>query len=166
MKPAEYWIKELGLIKHQEGGYFKETYRSEELLGRKCLPVRYESDRSFGTAIYFLLKEKGFSAFHRLKSDETWHFYTGSSFELFVLENNGNLAHYLLGDNPEAGEVFQLTISRGQWFASRLTDQTHFGLVGCTVAPGFNFEDFEMAEREKLAMEFPQHSQLIQQLTF
>ncbi|MDZ7604755.1 MAG: cupin domain-containing protein [Cyclobacteriaceae bacterium] len=166
MKSADYWIAKLGLKSHQEGGYFAESYRSDELLSGACLPVRYRSERSTGTAIYFLLKEKGFSAFHRLQSDETWHFYTGSPFEIFVLTNDGDLVHFLLGNNPEAGEVFQLTILRGKWFAARLVDQSGFGLAGCTVAPGFHFDDFELAKRKKLAAEFPRHNQLITELTY
>ncbi len=167
MKSAEYWITTLGLKSHQEGGYFKEAYRSVESYGNSGgLPSRYENERSFGTAIYFLLKENGFSAFHRLQSDEIWHFYTGSPFEIFVLTNTGDLEHFLLGNNPEAGEVFQLTIPRGHWFAARLVDQTSYGLAGCTVAPGFQFDDFELAERKKLVAEFPQHNQLITELTY
>jgi len=166
MKSAEYWIDKLGLKRHQEGGYFTESYRSDESHSSTCLPARYKSDRSFGTAIYFLLKERSFSAFHRLQSDETWHFYTGSPIEIFVLTNAGDLEHFLIGNNPEAGEVFQLTISRGQWFAARLVNQSSFGLIGCTVAPGFQFDDFELAERKKLAAKFPRHSQLICELTY
>jgi uncharacterized protein len=166
MKSAEYWIAKLGLTGHPEGGYYMESYRSDESYSNTSLPSRYKGQRVFGTAIYFLLKGKGYSAFHRLLSDETWHFYTGSPFEIFVLKGNGDLAHFLVGDNPEAGEVFQLTIPRGHWFAARLVDQTSFGLVGCTVAPGFHFDDFELAERKKLVAEFPQHNQLITELTY
>jgi len=166
MKSAEYWIAKLGLVSHKEGGYFTESYRSDESYSSACLPSRFGGDRSFGTAIYFLLKEKGFSAFHRLQSDETWHFYTGLPIEIFVLNAAGDLVHYFLGSNPEAGEVFQLTVLRGQWFASRLSGQKGYGLAGCTVAPGFDFNDFELAERKKLAAEFPRHSQLIHELTY
>lgn len=166
MKTADYWINRLNLKGHREGGYFAESYRSDESISGRNLPLRYGSDRSVATAIYFLLEKDGFSAFHRLKSDETWHFYTGSPFELFVLNAHGDLMHFLLGSNPEAGEVFQLTIPHSHWFAARLVDQISYGLAGCTVAPGFDYNDFELTERKKLTTEFPQHSQLIKELTY
>jgi predicted cupin superfamily sugar epimerase len=149
MKSAEYRITTLGLKSHQKGGYYMEFYRSGESYNNIGLPSRYIGEHVLGTAIYFLLKGKRFSSFHRRKLDETWHFYTGSPFEIYVLKDNGDLAYFLDGNNPEAGEVFQLTIPLGHWFAVRIVDQASFGLAGCTVAPGFHFDDFELAERKK-----------------
>ena len=165
MNQANSWIEKLKLEKHPEGGYFKEVYRSEELLEKNNLPSRYSGDRNIATSIYFLLKDDEFSSFHRIQSDETWHFYAGSTLELFVLENNGNLAHFLLGQDLEAGEHLQITIPRNHWFGARVVDKTSYSLLGCTVAPGFHFNDFELADRTKLTQEFPEQVKIIRELT-
>ncbi|MCK5704471.1 MAG: cupin domain-containing protein [Cyclobacteriaceae bacterium] len=165
MKKANYWIDKLNLEKHPEGGYFREAYRSDENIEKGALPNRYNSDRSIATSIYFLLKGDDFSGFHRIQSDETWHFYLGTTLELFVLGDDGQLNCQLLGQNPEAGENFQITIPRNHWFGARVVDKNSYALLGCTVAPGFHFDDFELAEREDLIKLFPQHTLIIQELT-
>ena len=152
-------------MKHPEGGYFREVYRADENIEKFALPDRYMGDRSFATSIYFLLKGEEFSSFHRIKSDETWHFYLGTTLELFVLDNDGKLIRYLLGQNLESGENLQITIPKNSWFAGRVVDKSGFALLGCTVAPGFQFDDFELAEREKLIKRFPDHQFIIQELT-
>lgn len=152
------------MLPHPEGGYFKETYRSAERIPQHGLPSRFEGDRYFGTAIYFLLDQGNFSAFHRIKSDETWHFYAGQALEIFVLHDNGELQIISLGNQIQAGETFQATVPAGAWFASRPAANTSFSLVGCTVAPGFDFEDFELAKAEELVELFPQHASLIREL--
>ena len=166
MNTADYWIDNLGLIQHPEGGYFKEVYRAEEHIARSALPGRYGGDRPYATSIYFLLKGNECSHFHRIQSDETWHFYQGTCLELFVLEKNGALTSHLLGPSFETGERFQVTISRDHWFGAKVRKSDSYALLGCTVAPGFHFEDFELANRQKLIEAYPQHSQLIQDLTF
>lgn len=165
MNKAEYWIEELNLIKHPEGGYFNEVYRSNENVEMGNLPKRYKGSRSVATSIYFLLKSDDFSGFHRLQSDETWHFYMGTTLEIFVLGEDGKLFHHLLGRDSEAGECFQFTIPRNHWFGARIVDKNSHALLGCTVAPGFHFDDFEMAERERLVELFPLHESIIQELT-
>lgn len=165
MKSAKYWIDQLKLEKHPEGGYFSEVYRSDENIKMGALPNRYSGDRSIATSIYFLLKDDEFSSFHRIHSDETWHFYTGTKLELFVLGDDKKLNRYLLGQNPEAGESLQLTIPRNHWFAGRVIDQNSFALLGCTVAPGFHFDDFELADRAHMISEFPNHKSIISELT-
>ena len=151
---------------HPEGGYFAETYRSAEQVPHAALPDRFGGDRSFSTAIYFLLESHQYSALHRIQADELWHFYTGSPLEVFVIHPaSSELQIIRLGPNPEAGEVFQAVVPAGAWFGSRPVPGAAYSLVGCTVAPGFDFADFELAERAVLLAEFPQHEELIRQLT-
>lgn len=166
MDTSSYWIEKLNLVKHPEGGYFKEVYRSDENIPETSLPARYKDQRSFATSIYFLLNGDDFSSFHRIQSDETWHFYVGSALELFVLNEEGTLSSFLLGRNLDNGESLQVTIPRNHWFGARVVDPNSFALLGCTVAPGFHFDDFELAERTKLLKQFPDHGQIIKELTF
>ena len=165
LQSASYWINHLKLQEHPEGGYYREVYRSGEFIQKKGLPNRYSSFRSFSTSIYFLLKGNQFSAFHRLKSDEIWHFYTGSPLILYIILNAGKLLTVNLGNDPTNKEVLQFAIPKGAWFASRPSRKNSFSLLGCTVAPGFDFDDFEMGRQEELLQYFPQHSQLIKDLT-
>ncbi len=166
MNTVNYWIEKLELTKHPEGGYFKEVYRSDENMEESALPERYRGERAFATSIYFLLKGDEFSSFHRIQSDETWHFYVGSVLELNVLSIEGVLEKYLLGRELEKGELLQVTIPRNHWFGARVLDRNGFALLGCTVAPGFHFDDFELADREELLEQFPAHSEIIRELTF
>lgn len=159
---AAYWIEKLGLQQHPEGGYFKETYRS----GGKLPPDEQGKIRNCATAIYFLLFGDKFSAFHRIRSDEMWHFYDGDPVEIFYFDHTGVLHTMLLGNDMEQGATFQTWIPGGCWFASRMAVSDGYALVGCTVAPGFDFEDFEMADRNQLLKEHPEHAQLIASLTY
>ena len=165
MKSAEYWIEKLALQAHPEGGYFREMYRAAESVPATSLPGRYGSARSFGTSIYFLLKSEAFSAFHRLQSDEGWHFYAGQPVTVHILSPAGDLQSPRMGPDFEAGERFQLHIPANHWFAAEVTEPGGYCLVGCTVAPGFDFADFELAEGEKLGRAFPDHAALIHRLT-
>lgn len=162
---AQYWIDRLRLEPHPEGGFYRQTYRSEMMLAREALPLGFTGPRAASTAIYFLLEGKNFSAFHRLRSDEMWHFYAGSSLEVHVIDAEGNCSTILLGADPEAGQTLQAMVPAGCWFASHVADWQSWALVGCTVAPGFDFADFEMAKREELLREYPQHREVIQKLT-
>lgn len=162
---AEYWIQNLKLTAHPEGGYFKEMYRSGEFIQKKGLPKRYSSFRSFSTNIYFLLKDDQFSAFHRLKSDESWHFYKGSPLIIYIILQTGKLLSVKLGDNLDNGEHFQLVIPKGSWFAAKPLISGSYSLIGCTVSPGFDFDDFELAKRDELLHAFPQHQQIIRNFT-
>lgn len=165
MYTADYWIEKLDLIKHPEGGFFREVYRSDEIISERALNARYGTSRSVATSIYFLLKGNEFSTFHRIQSDETWHFYVGSALKLYVLNEDGTFMEHILGQNIEDGEQLQITIARNHWFGAKVTKKSSFALVGCTVAPGFDFDDFELAERGKLLKQFPQHRDLIIALT-
>lgn len=164
-KAAPYWIEKLNLSAHPEGGYYCETYRSQLSIAKEALPPEFLGARLVSTAIYFLLEGENFSAFHRLRSDELWHFHTGSTITIHVIDPDGGYSEIQLGDKPEAGEVFQAVVKAGCWFASRVRDGRSFALAGCTVAPGFDFADFELGKRSELVKLYPQHRELIGQLT-
>lgn len=155
-------IHQYNLLPHPEGGYFKETYRSEESIPASGLPLRFSGGRTFSTAIYFLLLKDLFSAFHRIKSDECWHFYEGGSLHVHVLHLNGSYELIRLGKDREAGEVYQAIVPAGAWFASETSGEYSF--VGCTVAPGFDFADFELAKAADLKSEYPEYASLIERL--
>jgi predicted cupin superfamily sugar epimerase len=160
---AQKYIKQLQLKKHPEGGYFREVYRSAELILPQHLPKRYMSSRHFSTSIYFLLEGKQFSSFHFLQSDELWHFYDGGTVLLYVINKEGELVTKKLGKEKDC--ELQLTIEKHNWFAAEIEDKKSFALFGCTVSPGFEFEDFELGKRDTLLKIFPQHSALIRRLT-
>ncbi len=164
MPSAEYWIKHLDLIAHPEGGFYKETYRAKEVIGTHGLPDRFAAARNFSTAIYFLLRNEDKSMFHRIKSDELWHFHAGGCLSIYVLTNNG-LTTYKLGSDPERGESLQVVIPANCWFGAKVHDGNAYTLAGCTVAPGFDFQDFEMADRNQLLEAFPAHVEIIHLLT-
>ncbi|PWJ42831.1 cupin domain-containing protein [Sediminitomix flava] len=167
MKTAQYWIEKLEMEKHPEGGYFKETYRSDQTLKIEGLPARFSGDRSASTCILYLLEKDDFSSFHRIASDEIWHFYTGTSaLEVLELSFEGDLLSHKLGSNFENGEYFQAMVPAGAWFGARLADQNEnaYALVGCTVAPGFDFEDFEMAKSAELMEIFPTQKEIIEKM--
>jgi len=162
---AGYWIEKLGLAPHPEGGYYRQTYRAELTIEEAALPAGFGGSRAASTAIYFLLEGEDFSAFHRLQSDEVWHFYAGEPLVVHVLARGGGCSQILLGRDLEAGQVLQAVVPAGSWFASHVADWKSWALVGCTVAPGFEFEDFEMGKREGLIRLYPQHGELIERLT-
>jgi predicted cupin superfamily sugar epimerase len=165
MKDAAYWIDKLQMEKHPEGGYYRETYRSEESLREDCLPDRFPGERTLATAIYFLLPGDEISALHRIRSDEIWHFYTGSSLSIYRIDEVGNLSRIILGNDYERGEVFQAVVRAGCWFGAMVDVRGSFSLVGCTVAPGFDYSDFEMGRREELIDAYPQHRSIIERLS-
>ncbi len=163
MRSAQHWIKHLNLITHPEGGYYKEVYKSDEGVTKESLPDRFPGDRAFSTSIYFLLEKGDFSAFHRIKSDEVWHFYDGDPVSIYVIHNNGKLTTHRLGLLPENGILPQVMIPANNWFASESAGT--FSLVGCTVSPGFDFIDFEMGNRDGLIKKYAKHSEIIEQFT-
>lgn len=161
---ANYFVKHLGLLPHPEGGYYRETYRSQGTLAAGSIK-EFMGERNYATAIYFLIEKNNFSALHKIKSDETWHFYAGDALEVIEISNDGELKSTWVGNQLENGQLFQYTVKANTWFGSRVQGSGEFSLVGCTVAPGFDFKDFEMADRVKLLNRFPQHEQIIKQLT-
>lgn len=162
--PANDWITKLQLQKHIEGGWYKEAYRSPLLLRPEMAPDIVNGDRSICTHIYFLLQQHEFSALHRIGSDELWHFYDGDTLVVYELDTSGVLTEHLLGNDPGAGLLPFCMIRKGSWFGSRLAPGGRFALVGCTVAPGFDFADFELAKAAELSREFPMHTNLIASL--
>ncbi len=151
-------IKRLGLREHPEGGYYREIYRSPLKVGIDGL------ERCAATCIYFLLTGDTFSAFHRLKFDEIWHFLEGSALKIYSLHDKSSLRAVELGHGDEKGRQLQHVIPAGTWFAAEVA-AGDYALLGCTVAPGFEFGDFELAKRENLIRDFPQYSGLISRLT-
>ncbi len=161
---AQKYIEKLQLKPHPEGGYYKEIYRAGDMILPEHLPKRYKSSRNFSTSIYFLLERNQVSNFHKLKSDEQWLFYDGSGIVIYVIDEGGNLNKILLGRNIENGESLQTVIKYNSWFAAELSNKTSFALIGCTVAPGFDFNDFELGKRDALIKAFPQFRELIYKL--
>ena len=158
-------ISTLHMQPHPEGGWYAETYRSSGTIARDALPQSFGGTRNFSTAIYFLLPAGVFSAFHRIRSDECWHFYAGGTLHIYVIDAAGALQIIHLGSNLAAGEAFQAVVPAGCWFASRPAPGSAYALVGCTVAPGFDFADFEMAERDALQQAYPLLHTIIGELT-
>lgn len=155
------YIQQLQLLPHPEGGYYKETYRSQATANFKG----FDGERNYCTGIYFLIEKNNFSALHRIKSDEMWHFYAGDALEVIEITPEGKLIITHVGSNLMKGEVFQYTVKAGHWFGSRVIQGGDFSLVGCTVSPGFDFNDFEMADRTNLTELFPEYKNLIAELT-
>ena len=155
-------IRALELIPHPEGGWFRETYRAGEVIPASALPARYSGPRAHATAIHFLLEAGQFSAFHRLNSDELWFHEAGGTLDLWRIDPQGRLHTERLG--PAAGR-WQAMFPRGHWFAARPAADAAYAMVGCTVAPGFDFADFELAERNALCAQYPAHRDLIERLT-
>jgi uncharacterized protein len=153
-------IRRFNLTPHPEGGFFSETYRSAARVDRGD-----RTARSASTAIYYLLCDGAHSAWHRIRSDEVWHFYAGEPLRVHVLAENGSLITHKLGNAlTHANAVFQAVVPAGLWFAAECADPATFALVGCTVAPGFEFSEFELADVEALKGQYPQHSALIERM--
>jgi uncharacterized protein len=149
----------------EEGGFYSESYRSGERVARAGLPSRYAGERAFGSAIYYLLTPETFSAMHRLASDEIYHFYLGDPVELLLLREDGSGEVITIGSDLDSGMRPQALAPRGVWQGSRLAAGGKFALLGTTVAPGFEFADFELGSREALLGEFPAYGDLIRALT-
>ncbi|HEX9079216.1 MAG TPA: cupin domain-containing protein [Desulfuromonadaceae bacterium] len=158
-------IRLLNLSRHPEGGWFRETYRSAEKIPANLLPGRFGGERNICTAIYFLLEEGDFSALHRIRSDEIWHFYAGASLTLHLFTPQGTHGAVKLGSDIVAGDTWQAVVPAGCWFGAEISGPGAYSLVGCTVAPGFDFADFEMGKREELMTRYPARREIIQSLT-
>ena len=148
-----------------EGGLFAETYRTPEGVLQAALPPRYDGDRSFGTAIYYMLIPDDFSALHRLKSHEIYHFYLGDPVTLLLLHPDGESEVITLGQDIRAGQRVQTVVPHGTWQGSFLQPGGAFALMGTTMAPGFDSADFELGDRESLIRTYPDRQSLIERLT-
>ena len=164
MATPEDIINKLNLQPHPEGGYFRETFRSALSVQHPGLPASQHAARSAGTSIYFLFSSPDFSAFHRVATDETWHVYDGDPLELHLIHSDGRYELRLLTADLTRGEP-QTTVPAGCWQAARIAAGGAWALGGCTVAPGFDFADFEMPPAVVIVSEHPQHSALIYELT-
>ncbi|WP_394828836.1 cupin domain-containing protein [Pendulispora albinea] len=162
---ADYWMHHLQLAPHPEGGAFRQTYVAPLTLRREALPATFSGDRAAATHIYFLLRNGDYSAFHRLAADEIWHFYSGDNVLIHEIREDGALHTHRLGAAPEAGADFHAVVTAGSWFGAEVAPGGAYALVGCTMAPGFDFADFELAHRGSLARRFPEHLELIARLT-
>lgn len=158
---AELYIKELALIPHPEGGFYREIYRSPDVF----TPEYLNTERSYMTSIYFLLRSGEFSSFHRLRSDELWYYHLGSPVSIYILDEESNLHQHTLGKNLSKGEELQVVFRKGTWFATTPAEENSFSLFGCAVSPGFHFDDFELGNRLTLHEKFPQFHELIEKFT-
>jgi len=140
-------IKIFDLSPHPEGGYFKETYKSAGVIPHL--------QRHYSTAIYFFLAKGDKSHLHRLKQDEMWHFYLGDRLRLCMISPEGEYKEVVLGRDILHGECLQYVVPAGWWFGATLAEGAEWSLVACTVTPGFDYADFEMADRESLITQFP-----------
>lgn len=165
MTEAETIIKTLQLQPHPEGGYFKETYRSAGYINEENLNSDFSGNRNYSTCIYFLLTSDTFSDFHRINQDEIWHFYKGSPIKLHVISSAGKHTTVIIGNDFEKGEIPQYVVKAKDWFAAEVINANDYTLVGCTVAPGFDFKDFHLPKRNYLVSKFPKHKALIERLT-
>jgi predicted cupin superfamily sugar epimerase len=161
---AERLIQHLQLKPHPEGGFYREVYRSAGTIDAACLQPVFDGSRHYATSIYYLLQRGDFSAFHRIRSDEIWHFYAGGTLWLHLVDKDARYQRLQLGNTLTEDTEFQVVMPAGVWFSAEPAPGTLFTLAGCTVAPGFDFRDFEMADKEKLSLEFPQHREIIQRL--
>ena len=159
MISAQEIIKELNLEPlPEEGGFYRQTYRSQLKILKTSDPA---TERYAGTAIYFMLTPDSFSALHRLKFDEVYHFYSGDPVEMIQINDDGKLDRFLIGNNVVASQAPQVVAPKGVWQASRLAEGGRWALMGATMAPGFENADFEMASSKALLQSYPEHADLI-----
>jgi predicted cupin superfamily sugar epimerase len=157
------WVRNFGLIPHPEGGFFSEVYRSEGSIPAVVLPA-HGGERSFMSSIYFMLPPGDVSRFHRLKSDEIWYHHAGGCLSIHQIDHEGRHSVFKLGRNVAAGERLQVVVKAGNWFGA-VIDAGEEALVGCAVAPGFDYCDFELASQLHLLEKYPQHESIISRLT-
>ena len=158
-------VKKFNLLSHPEGGFYAETYRSEGLIDNRSLPSNMKAGfRNYSTGIIFLLPNGEKSRFHRIKSDEMWHFYLGGPMSVVEIHDNGKVFETVLGRDIDNGELLQYVVPANCWFGSFPHDSTEFSLVGCTVSPGFDFHDFELADKLDLLSKYPLAKKYIEKL--
>ena len=161
MKRVDELVTALALLPHPEGGFYKETYRSKE----KTELASVGAQRDLATSIYYLLSGQDFSSLHRIEQDENWYFHEGGTLHVHDIAPNGDYVCHALGLDLTAGETPQCTIKAGHWFGASLKSVDSYALVGCVVAPGFDFEDLEIGVQEDLLDLFPHLDELIRRLT-
>lgn len=164
MHSADYFIKNLKMTAHPEGGFYKEIYASEEKITSQELKVDFDGSRILWTSIYFLLRDGEVSNFHRLKSDEMWYYHSGSPLTIYMISPNGRLITEQLGLDVAHGEKPQVLVPKDYIFGSAMNHEG-YALVGCMVSPGFEFRDFELFKRTDLLDKYPQYEEIIKKLT-
>ena len=157
-------IRLLNLAPHPEGGHYREIYRSPECIPAHALPERYSGDRAFSTTILFLLGRGGRSRLHRLASDEVWHYHLGGPLDLWEITPSGAVRRTTLGPDLDAGQHVAHSVPAGTWLGAENTESSPWTLVGCTVAPGFTFQDFELGDPEALLALAPDAADLVRRL--
>jgi len=157
---ADYWIQKLQLSPHPEGGYFREIYRDQEFIPK---PLGFSGKRNISTAIYYLLEKGDFSCFHQIKSDEMWHHYQGGAIHIYYIKDE-KITTLKLGKNLDKGQLPMHVVPKDTWFAAEAAEDNDYALVGCTVAPGFDFDDFRMAKESDFSNHPLKNSPLVQRL--
>ncbi|MFC2149338.1 cupin domain-containing protein [Candidatus Auribacterota bacterium] len=166
MDPVKEIIERLGLRPHpKEGGYFKEIYRSDEVIAKISLPDRYDGPRPFSTSIYYLITPDSFSSIHRLCSDEIFHFYIGDPVEMLQLKPDGSGEIVIIGNDMNKGTMPQVIVPKGVWQGSRLVKGGKYALLGTTVSPGFDLNDYEDGNGDDLIKAYPDFKDMIIALT-
>ncbi len=148
-----------------EGGYYVETYRSGEMIGIASLPDRYKHDKSLSTAIYYMLTADTQSNFHRLPTDEIYHFYMGDPVVMIQLHLDGTAKTIFLGHDLAVGQFVQVVVPRNVWQGSYLLEGGNYALMGTTMAPGFDCSDHEIGDADMLTSLYPMHKGIIERLT-
>ncbi len=164
MYTADYFVENLSMTPHPEGGFYKESFNSSDIVAQGELNVESQESRKLWTSIYFLLRDGEVSNFHRLKSDEMWYYHSGSSLTIYMINPEGELLTQELGLDMEKGEKPQILVPKDYIFGSAMNKEG-YALVGCMVSPGFDFKDFELFERNDLLEKYPSHKQAILKLT-
>lgn len=155
-------VKLLDLKPHPEGGFFRETYRAAGRIRREALPGGFSGDRNFSTAILYLLPRGAKSRLHRIASDEVWHFHLGGPLSIYELSTHGAALEVALGPDLKAGQRLQHVVPAGTWFSAEPAAGSPYSLVGCTVAPGFDFSDFELGKKKELLKRFAAARELVE----
>ena len=158
-------IKRYQMMRHPEGGYYAEFYRSSGTISGNELSSTHDGPRSFMTSIFFMLTSGEISRLHRLRSDEIWYFHCGASVTVHIITPGGRYKTKFLGSFSDSRACHQVVVKAGSWFGATIDSPDSVALVGCAVAPGFDFADFELADRTALAKQFPQHKAVIERLT-
>ena len=162
--PAELAAR-LNLAPHPEGGYYAETYRAAGVIPASALPPQFAGGRNYSTSILYLLTEGDKSRLHRIRQDEVWHFHLGGPLRLVMIFTDGYFREVILGPDIMSGQRPQFAVPAGCWFGAAPLTGAGYCLMGCTVAPGFDFADFELADGPALAASFPAHAGLIAEFT-
>lgn len=162
MHSAEFWIQHLDMKPHPEGGFYRETYKSGIEISNSVLPHGFPGPRRLVTSIYYLLRSGEISRLHRLRSDELWYYHFGSSLKIIMINQEGQKTSKILGSRPDRAEHLQILIPAGTIFAAEITEQNSYSVFGCMVSPGFEYQDFELFNKEDLIQAYPKHASIIE----